>query len=178
MSIMRWLLLCSLCYSGSVLSAVNCNSVFPGPAQSFSAYTSGTSKNVDPGTLYMQSYAAINNYAGNSLCFENVKGYEYEMSSAACANGSSKCNVTGVHSSTLTAPSFPTNSDSKNSYVIADWGYKKPVLGSTASLGKYNSVTGNWDVGALTINDSSGNGSLYFSANYKSYVISSITFNT
>lgn len=177
MSIMRWLFLCGLCYSGSVLSAVSCNSIFPGPAQSFSAYSSDKSKNLEPGTLYMQSGAAIKNYAGNNLCFENVQGYDSEMSNAACADGSSKCNITGVHSSALKTPSFPTNSDSNNSYVIADWGYKKPVLGSTTSLGKYNTATGNWDVGALTINDDSGNGSLYFSNNYKNYVISSITFN-
>lgn len=145
-------------------AALDCNSIFPGPIQSHDS----------AGTLYMQSGARVENYNGLEVCFRQVTGYDYEMSSQACGTG--KCQITGVASLKQTRPTFPGTTDSA-SYTVANWTTPTVILGTTPNYGKAASSS-RWDLGSLTIDGSSGSngsGNVSFSDSYSTYVIKSLT---
>lgn len=79
--------------SSPTYAAIDCNSVFPGPIQSFSS----------SGELYMQSGALIENYNVLDVCFKTVKNY-HEMNANACGIG--KCQISGTPSLARAAPTF------------------------------------------------------------------------
>ncbi|PJC94653.1 MSHA biogenesis protein MshQ [Aeromonas lusitana] len=145
-------------------AALDCNSIFPGPIQSHDS----------AGTLYMQSGARVEGYNGLEVCFKQVTGYDYEMSSQAC--GAGKCQITGVASLKQARPTFPGTTDSA-SYTVANWTTPTVILGITPNYGKAASSS-RWDLGSLTIDGSvgaSGSGNVSFSDSYSTYVIKSVT---
>ncbi|MCL1089008.1 MSHA biogenesis protein MshQ [Shewanella profunda] len=145
--------------SAPTYAAIDCNSVFPGPVQSFS----------NSGELYMQSGALIENYNNVDVCFKRVKGYQYEMNPLACGIG--KCEITGTSSLARSAPTF-VNSSITSSNVVANWTTPSVELGTTAGYGQqFNSSR--WDIGALTINTG---GNVTVSDAYSIYVIKDLTF--
>lgn len=151
-----WLfLLCS-----PVAQAIDCNSVFPAPIQSFSS----------SGALYMQSGAMVTNYSAQDVCFAKLNGSN-EMNSLAC--GSGKCVITGIASKQQTRPTFLTSSDTA-SYAVPVWNQPSSiVLGENRAYGQANaSSPSRWDIGSLTIN---GGGSVSVSDNYSTYVIHGLT---
>ncbi|MGN5056898.1 DUF6701 domain-containing protein [Aeromonas caviae] len=144
-------------------AALDCNSIFPGPIQSHDS----------AGTLYMQSGARVESYNGLEVCFKQVTGYDYEMSSQAC--GAGKCQITGVASLKQTRPTFPGTTDSA-SYTVANWTTSIVVLGTTPNYGKAASSS-RWDLGSLMIDGSTGSsgaGNVSFSDSYSTYVIKSL----
>ncbi|UXK08172.1 MSHA biogenesis protein MshQ [Shewanella putrefaciens] len=145
--------------SSPTYAAIDCNSVFPGPIQSFSS----------TGELYMQSGALIENVNKVDVCFKQVRGYEYEMNALACGIG--KCEITGIPSLARAAPTFVTSSVT-SSYVVANNTTSTVELGTTAGYGqKFNNSR--WDIGALTINTG---GNVTVSDTYSTYVIKDLTF--
>ncbi|MEV3828173.1 MSHA biogenesis protein MshQ [Aeromonas allosaccharophila] len=160
---MRKLFLLIILYAMTppVLAAIDCNSVFPGPIQSYA----------DDGSLYMQSGARVENYNGVDVCFKQVKAYNEEMNTLAC--GAGKCQITGIASKKQVSPTIPSGTDS-SSYLIPSWG--KPsqvVLGKTPGYGK--AVGSRWDTGSVTVSGDIGTdglvGSLSVSDLYDTYII-------
>jgi len=121
----------------SAWAALNCNSIFPGPIQSFAK----------AGTLYMQTGARVENYNSLDVCFRQVRGYEYEMSNQAC--GSGKCQITGVASQIGTRPTMMTSTDPSN-YTVASWTNPNVMLGTTAGYGRRVDA-GRWDIGSVEV---------------------------
>ncbi|MFM5090902.1 DUF6701 domain-containing protein [Aeromonas caviae] len=145
-------------------AALDCNSIFPGPIQSHDS----------AGTLYMQSGARVEGYNGLDVCFKQVTGYDYEMSSQAC--GAGKCQITGIASLKQARPNFPGSTDSAN-YTVAHWTTPTVILGTTPNYGK-EANSSRWDLGSLTIDGSvnaNGYGNVRFSDKYSTYVIKSLT---
>ncbi len=145
-------------------AALDCNSIFPGPIQSHDS----------AGTLYMQSGARVEGYNGLDVCFKQVTGYDYEMSSQACSAG--KCQITGIASLKQARPNFPGSTDSAN-YTAAHWTTPTVILGTTPNYGK-EANSSRWDLGRLTIDGSvnaNGYGNVRFSDKYSTYVIKSLT---
>ncbi len=145
-------------------AALDCNSIFPGPIQSHDS----------AGTLYMQSGARVEGYNGLDVCFKQVTGYDYEMSSQAC--GAGKCQITGIASLKQARPNFPGSTDSAN-YTAAHWTTPTVILGTTPNYGK-EANSSRWDLGSLTIDGSvnaNGYGNVRFSDKYSTYVIKSLT---
>lgn len=145
-------------------AALDCNSIFPGPIQSHDS----------AGTLYMQSGARVEGYNGLDVCFKQVTGYDYEMSSQAC--GAGKCQITGIASLKQARPNFPGSTDSAN-YTAAHWTTPTVILGTTPNYGK-EANSSRWDLGRLTIDGSvnaNGYGNVRFSDKYSTYVIKSLT---
>ncbi|OCW46902.1 DUF6701 domain-containing protein [Aeromonas caviae] len=142
----------------STWAALNCNSVFPGPIQSFA----------NAGTLYMQTGARVENYNSLDVCFRQVRGYEYEMSNQAC--GSGKCQITGVASQAGTRPTMLTSTDPSN-YTVASWTNPNVTLGTTVGYGRRVDA-GRWDIGSVEING----GNLAVSDQYSTYVLKGIRF--
>ncbi|MFQ2815077.1 DUF6701 domain-containing protein [Aeromonas caviae] len=145
-------------------AALDCNSIFPGPIQSHDS----------AGTLYMQSGARVEGYNGLDVCFKQVTGYDYEMSSQAC--GAGKCQITGIASLKQARPNFPGSTDSAN-YTAAHWTTPTVILGTTPNYGK-EANSNRWDLGRLTIDGSvnaNGYGNVRFSDKYSTYVIKSLT---
>ena len=139
--------------------AIDCNSVFPGPIQSFS----------NAGTLHMQSGALVTNYPSRDVCFARVTEYN-QMNNLACGTG--KCQITQT-------PSLPTNAPTKvkskddGYYSIPQWYPFIPdvILGETPGYG-FAVDASRWDIGQVTI---STTGSLSFSGQYSTYVIKGLT---
>ncbi|XLU02296.1 hypothetical protein Aerorivi_04269 [Aeromonas rivipollensis] len=142
----------------SAWAALNCNSIFPGPIQSFAK----------AGTLYMQTGARVENYNSLDVCFRQVRGYEYEMSNQAC--GSGKCQITGVASQIGTRPTMMTSTDPSN-YTVASWTNPNVMLGTTAGYGRRVDA-GRWDIGSVEVNG----GNLTVSDQYSTYVLKGIRF--
>lgn len=145
-------------------AALDCNSIFPGPIQSHDS----------AGTLYMQSGARVEGYNGLDVCFKQVTGYDYEMSSQAC--GAGKCQITGIASLKQARPNFPGSTDSAN-YTAAHWTTPTVILGTTPNYGK-EANSSRWDLGRLTVDGSvnaNGYGNVRFSDKYSTYVIKSLT---
>ncbi|MGQ4868315.1 DUF6701 domain-containing protein [Aeromonas caviae] len=145
-------------------AALDCNSIFPGPIQSHDS----------AGTLYMQSGARVEGYNGLDVCFKQVTGYDYEMSSQAC--GAGKCQITGIASLKQARPNFPGSTDSAN-YTVVHWTTPTVILGTTPNYGK-EANSSRWDLGSLTIDGSvnaNGYGNVRFSDKYSTYVIKSLT---
>ncbi len=142
----------------STWAALNCNSVFPGPIQSFA----------NAGTLYMQTGARVENYNSLDVCFRQVRGYEYEMSNQACGGG--KCQITGVASQAGTRPTMLTSTDPSN-YTVASWTNPNVTLGTTVGYGRRVDA-GRWDIGSVEING----GNLAVSDQYSTYVLKGIRF--
>lgn len=144
--------------SSPTYAAIDCNSVFPGPIQSFSS----------SGELYMQSGALIENYNVLDVCFKTVKNY-HEMNANACGIG--KCQISGTPSLARAAPTF-VNSSTSATNIVANWTTPSVELGTTAGYGqRFNSSR--WDIGALTINTG---GNVTVSEAYSTYVIKDLTF--
>ncbi|MGI2013738.1 DUF6701 domain-containing protein [Shewanella oncorhynchi] len=144
--------------SSPTYAAIDCNSVFPGPIQSFSS----------SGELYMQSGALIENYNVLDVCFKTVKNY-HEMNANACGIG--KCQISGTPSLARAAPTF-VNSSTSATNIVANWTTPSVELGTTAGYGqRFNSSR--WDIGALTINTG---GNVTVSDAYSTYVIKDLTF--
>ncbi|MGL6381139.1 DUF7305 domain-containing protein [Aeromonas caviae] len=157
------LLFCACCVllllgAQSTWAALNCNSVFPGPIQSFA----------NAGTLYMQTGARVENYNSLDVCFRQVRGYEYEMSNQACGGG--KCQITGVASQAGTRPTMLTSTDPSN-YTVASWTNPNVTLGTTVGYGRRVDA-GRWDIGSVEING----GNLAVSDQYSTYVLKGIRF--
>ncbi|WP_324023788.1 DUF6701 domain-containing protein [Aeromonas caviae] len=142
----------------SAWATLNCNSIFPGPIQSFAK----------AGTLYMQTGARVENYNSLDVCFRQVRGYEYEMSNQAC--GSGKCQITGVASQIGTRPTMMTSTDPSN-YTVASWTNPNVMLGTTAGYGRRVDA-GRWDIGSVEVNG----GNLTVSDQYSTYVLKGIRF--
>lgn len=142
----------------STWAALNCNSVFPGPIQSFA----------NAGTLYMQTGARVENYNSLDVCFRQVRGYEYEMSNQACGGG--KCQITGVASQAGTRPTMLASTDPSN-YTVASWTNPNVTLGTTVGYGRRVDA-GRWDIGSVEING----GNLAVSDQYSTYVLKGIRF--
>lgn len=142
----------------SAWATLNCNSIFPGPIQSFA----------NAGTLYMQTGARVENYNSLDVCFRQVRGYEYEMSNQAC--GSGKCQITGVASQIGTRPTMMTSTDPSN-YTVASWTNPNVMLGTTAGYGRRVDA-GRWDIGSVEVNG----GNLTVSDQYSTYVLKGIRF--
>ncbi|MCL1075326.1 DUF6701 domain-containing protein [Shewanella dokdonensis] len=140
------------------LAAIDCNSVFPGPAQSHDAQ----------GTLYMQSSSKIEGYNQPDVCFVNVKHYDSEMSNTAC--GVSKCEVTHSPSNVRNQVSFLQSND-PYSYTVSPWTDTPVTFGQNFWYG-YAVSSSRWDVGRVVINY----GSASFSDSYDTYVIRGLTF--
>ena len=141
----------------SAWATLNCNSIFPGPIQSFAK----------AGTLYMQTGARVENYNSLDVCFRQVRGYEYEMSNQAC--GSGKCEITKIPSVSRARPEIPSGTDS-GYYTVSSWTTQNVVLGETKKYGGQNSSdSSRWDVGELQINGSSA--MVSFSDSYSVYVM-------
>lgn len=144
--------------SSPTYAAIDCNSVFPGPIQSFSS----------SGELYMQSGALIENYNVLDVCFKTVKNY-HEMNANACGVG--KCQISGTPSLARAAPTF-VNSSTSATNIVANWTTPSVELGTTAGYGqRFNSSR--WDIGTLTINTG---GNVTVSDAYSTYVIKDLTF--
>ncbi|PHY62091.1 DUF6701 domain-containing protein [Shewanella xiamenensis] len=144
--------------SSPTYAAIDCNSVFPGPIQSFS----------NNGELYMQKDALVENYNALDVCFKAVKN-AHEMNANACGIG--KCQIVGTPSLAKAAPSFVNSSTSANR-VVANWTTPLVELGTTAGYGqKFDSSR--WDIGALEVNTG---GKVDFSDAYTTYVIKNLTF--
>ncbi|TCN86299.1 DUF6701 domain-containing protein [Shewanella fodinae] len=159
---LRWLinlsvLLLSL-LTFEAFAAIDCNSVFPGPAQSHDAQ----------GTLYMQSNARIEGYNQPDVCFVNVSGYQWEMSNTAC--GVSKCEVTHTPSNVRSRVNFLQSND-PYSYTVSPWTDTPVTFGQDFWYG-YAVSSSRWDVGRVVINY----GSASFSNSYDTYVIRGLTF--
>jgi len=159
---LRWLtnlsvLLLSL-LTFEAFAAIDCNSVFPGPAQSHDAQ----------GTLYMQSNARIEGYNQPDVCFVNVSGYQWEMSNTAC--GVSKCEVTHTPSNVRSRVNFLQSND-PYSYTVSPWTDTPVTFGQNFWYG-YAVSSSRWDVGRVVINY----GSASFSDSYDTYVIRGLTF--
>ena len=108
------------------------------------------------------------------VCFKQVTGYDYEMSSQAC--GAGKCQITGIASLKQARPNFPGSTDSAN-YTVAHWTTPTVILGTTPNYGK-EANSSRWDLGSLTIDGSvnaNGYGNVRFSDKYSTYVIKSLT---
>ncbi|MDG5902059.1 MSHA biogenesis protein MshQ [Shewanella xiamenensis] len=144
--------------SSPTYAAIDCNSVFPGPIQSFSS----------TGELYMQSGALIENYNVLDVCFKTVKNY-HEMNANACGIG--RCQISGTPSLARAAPTFVSSSTSATN-TVANWTTPSVELGTTAGYGqRFNSSR--WDIGTLTINTG---GNVTVSDAYSTYVIKDLTF--
>ncbi|MFM5811563.1 DUF6701 domain-containing protein [Aeromonas veronii] len=146
-----------LCVMASpVWAAIDCNSIFPGPIQSYST----------GGTLYMQENAKIENYNSQDVCFRRLKN-EWEMHDQACGIG--KCLITNIASQVRSAPSMLSSTDAK-SYTIAPWVLPTVTLGTTVNYGLRVSST-RWDIGPVTLND----GAINVSDSYTAYVLKGVT---
>ncbi|MBS4697353.1 MSHA biogenesis protein MshQ [Aeromonas allosaccharophila] len=139
-----------------VWAAIDCNSIFPGPIQSYST----------GGTLYMQENAKIENYNSQDVCFRRLKN-EWEMHDQACGIG--KCLITNIASQVRSAPSMLSSTDAK-SYTIAPWALPTVTLGTTVNYGLRVSST-RWDIGPVTLND----GAMNVSDSYTTYVLKGVT---
>lgn len=139
-----------------VWATIDCNSIFPGPIQSYST----------GGTLYMQENAKIENYNSQDVCFRRLKN-EWEMHDQACGIG--KCLITNIASQVRSAPSMLSSTDAK-SYTIAPWVLPTVTLGTTVNYGLRVSST-RWDIGPVTLND----GAMNVSDSYTAYVLKGVT---
>ena len=147
-----------LCIMASpVWAAIDCNSIFPGPIQSYS----------NTGELYMQNNAKVENYNSLDVCFKSVRGYEWEMNPQACGTG--KCEITKTPSLSRAQPTFLVSSDAKT-YKVAPETVPDVVLGNTVGYGK-SAGSGRWDLGSVTLNK----GSMSVSDTYSTYVIKGMT---
>lgn len=142
----------------SAYAAIDCNSVFPGPIQSYSS----------SGELYMQSDALVENYNTLDVCFKKVKNF-HEMNASACGIG--KCQITGTPSLARAAPTFVSSSTSASN-VVANWTTPVVELGTTVGYGQ-RFDSSRWDIGTLTINTG---GNVTVSDTYSTYVIKDLTF--
>ncbi|MDU7310412.1 MAG: DUF6701 domain-containing protein [Aeromonas sp.] len=152
-----FLIICLYIMVSPVWAAIDCNSIFPGPIQSYS----------NTGELYMQNNAKVENYNSLDVCFKSVKGYEWEMNPQAC--GAGKCEITKKPSLSRTQPTLLVSSDAKN-YKIAPETVPDVVLGNTVGYGK-SAGAGRWDLGSVTLNK----GSMSVSDTYSTYVIKGMT---
>lgn len=152
-----FLIICLYIMVSPVWAAIDCNSIFPGPIQSYS----------NTGELYMQNNAKVENYNSLDVCFKSVKGYEWEMNPQAC--GAGKCEITKTPSLSRAQPTFLVSSDAKT-YKVAPETVPEVVLGNTVGYGK-SAGTGRWDLGSVTLNK----GSMRVSDTYSTYVIKGMT---
>ncbi|MCF5904383.1 MULTISPECIES: DUF6701 domain-containing protein [Aeromonas] len=151
-----FLIICLYIMVSPVWAAIDCNSIFPGPIQSYST----------GGTLYMQENAKIENYNSQDVCFRRLKN-EWEMYDQACGIG--KCLITNIASQVRSAPSMLSSTDAK-SYTIAPWVLPTVTLGTTVNYGLRVSST-RWDIGPVTLND----GAMNVSDSYTAYVLKGVT---
>ncbi|WP_168797175.1 DUF6701 domain-containing protein [Aeromonas veronii] len=151
-----FLIICLYIMVSPVWAAIDCNSIFPGPIQSYST----------GGTLYMQENAKIENYNSQDVCFRRLKN-EWEMHDQACGIG--KCLITNIASQVRSAPSMLSSTDAK-SYTIAPWVLPTVTLGTTVNYGLRVSST-RWDIGPVTLND----GAMNVSDSYTAYVLKGVT---
>lgn len=132
-------------------AAIDCDSVFPGPIQSFSSN----------GQLEMQNQSMVVNYDNLDVCFKNA--VPWGVNAASCGNG--QCKVTGIPSLSRVAPNMPKSTISSNTELT-----KFIELGKTQGYGaKFNNSR--WDIGNVTVFTG---GNVSVSDTYSTYVFKNV----